>query len=72
MIIQFTHRPKVPVTSVDDERGTRTRAAVFSIFSPAKIPNGTVRYAKSGYCVRSSGSPELRGHPDPWDGGDAA
>lgn len=72
MIIQFTPSPKAQVTPATNEGSPRTRAAVFSILTPTKAPDGTVNYAKSGYCARFSGSPEFRGRPDPWDGGDAA
>lgn len=72
MIIQFTPSPKALVTPANDEGCPRPRAAVFSIFTPTKAPDGTVKYVKSGYCARASGSPEFRGRPDPWDGGDAA
>lgn len=72
MIIQFPPSPKASVSSANYEGCTHSRAAVFSIFKPTKTSDGTVKYAKSGYCARISGSPEFHGRPDPWDGGDAA
>jgi len=73
MIIQFTP----PAQSVgkpiriDDSR-ERKQAVVFSIFTPTKAPDGTVRYAKSGYAAQAPAYVGFRGRPDPWDGGDAA
>lgn len=73
MILQFSPKAKStdkPI-SVDDSRA-RKQAVVFSIFTPTKAPDGTVRYSRSGHATQVPAYAGFRGRHDPWDGGDAA
>jgi len=73
MIIQFSPKTQSAANpaGTDDNR-SRKQTVVFPFFTPAKAPDGTIRYSKSGYASRISGCAGFGGRPDPWDGGDAA
>jgi len=73
MILQFfpqTKSPDKPI-SIDGDRA-RKRTVVFSLCTPTKMPDGTVRYSRSGYAAQVPNCMGFRERHDPWDGGDAA
>ncbi|CAK7026952.1 MAG: hypothetical protein DELT_02613 [Desulfovibrio sp.] len=70
MIIPFIPKSSVKPAYDSNDR-TRKQAAIFSIFTPTKAPDGTVRYSSAGN-AKCFGFTKHHGSPDPWDGGDAA